>query len=245
LNYWDFPRFKEAFARGQKDARPEVIEGCYYRRRGVTKPSMTLVSFDDPNKAWGQLQSLKADGVKVKALDYFDSRPTNLPTLNSPKDWLVEDFPTLFAVAKARHGKRLRQLSRQGEPELVIPSFAQALRIFQIWEDWAKERHFMVIKGQYLKWLSMYFEAPENCRLLGVRVGGSIEGLFGCELSNDFVQVTLVRHTPKIEGKVIWVRGLLEIGAGKTALCGFAPDAMKSELGFTPRPSWTFDLSKL
>ena len=246
MNYWDFPRCREAFARGQKDARPEVIDGCYYRRRGVNHQHMTLLSFDHPEEAWEQLGRLKWNGVRVQSVNYTSLEP-GLPIRKGLVEWEVTDAPAVFGATTGRAGRRLRWLAKQGTVELH-PSWEEASRVFSVWAEWAKERHFMVFKGHYLKWLGMFYEDPGACHLIGIRVNGVVEGLFGWETwdkpGDRLAQITIAKHTPALEGKALWVLGLQAIGPGKI-LCGSTADKLKSELGLSSKPSWMFDLSKL
>ena len=247
MDYWEFPRCREAFALGQADARPEVIDGCYYRRRGRTHRHMTLLSFEDANQVWAQMQGLAQEGARVQCVNYTKPMPV-LPgdawTRKGPVEWWTSDFPAVFAAATGSHGKRLRQYARQASVG-PAPTLQEAIGVFDRWAEWAKTRHFMVFKGHYLKWLRMYYDDPGNCKVVGVYVKGALQGLFGWETVGDTTQITIAKHTEELEGKALWVTGLMAIGAQKKVLCGSTADKLKLELGLTPMPSWTFDLSKL
>jgi hypothetical protein len=240
-NYFDFPRCREAFALGQKDARPVTFGSCYYRLRGRTRSHFTLLSFDSPLEAWEQLGHLKAKGARVQGVNFTSPQPP-LPVAKGPTEWISTDFPKQFEEATGRHGKRLRRLHRQ--VSIGIPSKEEALHVFKQWEAWAKGRHFMVFKGHYLKWIEMFYENPGNCHLISVFTGGKIEGIFGWEETDDLCQVTIAKHSAALEGKALWVAGLLTIGSRKV-LCGSTADKLKKELGLERIESWVFDLSRL
>ena len=249
MNYWDFPRCREAFARGQKDARPEEHDGCYYRRRGRTTKHYTLLSFEDPLKAWKQLWQFRQDGARIQCVNYTSPNVEKCAATmgeyikKGPIEWEVESFPTMVEQATGPHAKRLRQLQRDITVD-YFPGSNAAFEVFKIWEQWARGRHFMVFKGHYLKWLEMYFDERGNCNLVGVVKKGKLEGIFGWETCGDLVQITIAKHTSDLQGKELWVAGLKAIG-NKKVLCGSTADKLKSELGLTPKESWTFDLSKI
>jgi hypothetical protein len=249
IGYYDFPRCREAFARGQSDARPEVRGGCYYRRRGRTHSHYTLLSFLDPYEAWDQLREYAREGARVGAVNFTSPEPQRAPTKRGITEWVSKDFPVTFATQLEENGRsaqQLRRIARAVDAFITVEqvSLPEALSIFDTWVQWAGARHFMVFKGHYRKWIEMYYEAPDSCHLIGVEKAGRLVGIFGWEDQGELSQVTIAKHTPELKGKELWIAGMKAIGS-RQVLCGSTADYMKLQLGLQPRESWVFDLAKV
>lgn len=244
VDYFEFQRCRESFARGQKDARPEIQGGCYYRLRGRTHRHWTLLSFADPEEAWEQLREFRRNGDKVQSVNYTLPKPKNVPTKRGPVEYVVEDFAALVE-APGERGQSLRRAARKATA-VSTPPKETALTVFNKWVLWAKERHFMVFTGQYLAWLEMFYVAPGPTQMVGIDVGGKVEGIFGWEThTSGLRQVTLAKHTPELPGRSMWTVGLLAMGIGGPILCGSTADKLKHDMGMAPLESWVFDLTKL
>ncbi len=250
--YYSFPRCREAFATGQKDARPHRIGSLYYRLRGRNKFAYTLLSFGDPEEAWDDMERLKGEGAKVRAVEFSGVPPDSVPT--KPGD--TEFYATGGAgqVLADRSGKmrrKLRRIIRQFDAEIVIdPPRADAFEAFDRWVEWAAGRHFMVFKGHYSRWLEMYYEqtlmgaVDGACFLIGFYVDGECVGIFGGEQCGDWSQIVITKHTEALNARAVWYEGLKRTPT-ELVHCGSTADDLKRDLGLHETPSWTFDLRKL
>jgi hypothetical protein len=185
----------------------------------------------------------------VGAVNFTSPEPQRAPTKRGITEWVSKDFPVTFAAqlqGSGRPAKRLRRLARAVDAFITVGEvdLPNALNILDTWVEWAAARHFMVFKGHYRKWIEMYFEAPENCHLIGVRKAGRLVGVFGWEDKGKLSQVMIAKHTAELEGKELWIAGMRAIGS-RPVLCGSTADSMKHQLGLQPRASWVFDLSKV
>ena len=175
----------------------------------------------------------------MQSVNYTSSHGA-VPVKKGPVEWVVDNFPDLLSQCGDR-AQTLRRASRKGQ--VVGVTHAEAMRVFDIWKDWAATRHFMVFKGHYLSWLERHF-AGAPTTLIGISVRGSIEGIFGFEEYEGIKQVTIAKHTPSLPAKTLWTIGLQAAGNGRV-LCGSTADKLKHDMGFQPLQSWMFDLAAL
>lgn len=241
LGYYDFPLCREAFCSGQKDARPEVVEGCHFRLRGRNYNQWTLLTFDTAEHGLALLLDFRTRGDKVQSLNYTAPSESLRPSQvrRGPLEWVSVDFPSL-PRGTGKRAQMLRRALRSCSIADEVTSLA-TLKVFQEWLAWAKQRHFMVFTGHYLKWLELWRRNPERARLIGVEIGGKLEGIFGYEEHCGIYQVTIAKHTPRLPPKSLWAAGLSHIGKA-TVICGSTADDLKHQLGLTSRSSWMFKL---
>lgn len=245
-SYYDFPRCRAAFARGQKDARPCELGLCHYRLRGRTRDHFTLLSFDTPGEAWLQMKMLKRRGARVQVLAYTYPQPPALPTRSVATEWWTPDYAAILAGS----GKRASELRRALRHTWAThrPSRDEVTLVFDEWKAWAGGRHFMVFKGHYERWLYDHFADRGPTHLIGVYSGTRVEGIFGWETmehkGRTVACVVIAKHTPRLRGRELWVQGLNQIGSIPSH-CGSTADDLKAQLGLTPMEAWTFDLRKL
>ena len=250
-SYFDFPVCRAAFAAGQSDARPEVMGECYYRRRGRNHVHMTLLSFADPYVALGQLKQLSGDGARVQSVNFTYPVPEHARVKKGPTEyWMADKFNLARLKTTGKSGQPIRAALKEGDVTVDDdPPMPEVLRLFNDWAAWAKTRHFMVFTGHYLAWLKMHhaasgFETPAPTRLIGVRRGGQLVGIFGWEILDGFACVTVAKHVRGLSGRRLWIEGLTAIGQGQV-FCGSTADDLKIDLGLEPRSSWQFKTNEL
>lgn len=237
LCYYDFPLCHDAFAEGQSDSRPFLDRGCFWRVRGRKSLSYTLIAFEDASEAWRQLQEKVSSGLKVQTLNYTYSLPSDIPTEQGPTEYWVEDFSRM----RRKDGEPATKLRKAWLDGLEVrpPTEGDAAEVFRGWAAWAGDRHFLVFKGHYLRWLKMHFSGIGPSKLIGFYKGGRPVGIFGYEEYNGTKAVVVAKHLPELKPNVLWVYGLRDAGDG-LVLCGSTADMLKSRLGMYPRESWTF-----
>jgi hypothetical protein len=241
MGYWDFPICREAFATGQKDSRPHIEGGCFYRLRGRTRNSWTLLTFDSIVEAEEQLRFRRRRGDRIKALNYTSLAPRD--HVRGPTEWWA---PRGHATIADRDDKGARELRRAVASAEVTrePPREDALRVFEEWTQWARTRHFMVFTGHYRRWLDIHYEVPAATSLVGIIIAGRLEGIFGFERLGDLAQVTIAKHTSRCPVRALWGLGLESIGDTPT-LCGSTADVLKEDMGLEPMTSWSFNLKNL
>ena len=245
LTYFDFPSNREAFAHGQKDARPHIEGGCYWRLRGRTVLSYTLLTFQDPAEAWDQIKAKKKAGFKVQVLNWAGTPPVGIPTKKSHTEYWVENWSTMRR--KKTRGPLCTKLAPAWIRGLTIrpPTEAEASQVFKEWVEWPGDRHFMVMKGHYLEWLRRHFAGESTgTSVLGYFHGDRPLGIFGGETYRGVGVIVVAKHLPDVKADVLWVRGLESMGDGRI-LCGSTADMFKTRMGMNSMSSWTFDLSSL
>ena len=243
MQYFDFPASREAFAAGQKDARPFEMNGCYFRERGRTRRHLTLLSYRDPDEAGFLLALLKTQGAKLQTVNFTGPQPDLYPTRPGPIEWTVPSGAGVIDALPLRKRSRARGLASLVTNVSRDPPMSAALYVFRTWVNWAKGRHFMVFKGHYEAWIhNHYFRRHDTHLALLVTPKG--QAIFGWEVHNGEAQVTIAKHTPEFKGKTLWLAGLQLIG-DYPVHCGSTADDLKGQLGMTPTRSWVYDLKAL
>lgn len=246
LGYYDYKHNQQSFCHGQKDARILVVNGSIWRLRGRNVLSATLVHFLDHDDAWDAAVGMKRQGTKVSSLTWSLQKPEGIPILPGPTEWDLKTPQETWATGERGrlHRKALRDY------QIVTVTLEEALEVFNDWVSWASERHFMVFKGHYHRWIVDHFSAQGvfETSLVGIAKDGKLLAVFGAEKhpTDDEWNVVVAKHRKEIKGRDMWYRGISAIcPSTKLVRLSSTADQLKMQLGADAVPSWKFDFSKL
>lgn len=249
LDYFDFPSSAIAFAESLSSSNLASIENeVWFRHRNK---SLTLLSYScNGSKLLNYIVDLQNLGFAIKSLNFVNKDFTNIKLSSYGKEYYVNSDYSLNSYLCNKHGKELNMYKRamnRGELEFELdlqPSLQEVLEVFNSWAVEASKRHFMVVKGHYLRYIQRYYEMANNVNLVGFRnkSTGILYGIIGFEVFNNQAQLTLAKHITGLSyfPKYMWITAIASmLSKGVTkAFCGTTADELKSKLNMLSSKSY-------
>lgn len=250
VDYFDFPSSVIAFGESLINSKLVVVDNnALFRSRGM---QLSLIHYRcGGSRLVAILEWLTGKGYNIKSLNFVHKSFEAL----QQKTYGLEHYVTQSYFSQGAmmldHSSKTRNTIQRalrrcsGDFDLDDdPSKDEVLSLFDAWIEFAKQRHFMVVKGHYLRYVERYYEFSDNVVMLGFRrkEDGVLFGIVGYELVGDQAQITLAKHRPGINGFAyhLWTESIREIlndGAIKI-FCGTTANELKRRLGFTQVKSY-------
>lgn len=198
-DYFDFPSSMAAFGESLSSSHLCTVDNgdVFFRR---LNKNLTLLSYYCSSARLRTiLTTLLSDGYKIKSLNYVNKDMTDFLTRRFDDEYWVDqswDWETVLQDSNNKRKKRkaFRRCEPMYPPEFN-PTYDEAMYVFEEWYQAAKLRHFMVVRGHYIRYIQRYFEKPNNVKLIGYRnLDGGMVGIMGYEMFNGDAQITLGKH---------------------------------------------------
>lgn len=253
-DYFDFPSSLIAFGESLSSSFLfEPFKGVFFRKRGQY---LTLITyFCSAEELRACLASLKRANYEIKSLNFVHKDMAGFKTkfyMNEfwvDMNWNIEDILSKYRQ-KERYNIR-RDIKRSNEKYKItlngLMTQVEAMNLFEGWYKFAKNRHFMVMRGHYLKYIQRYFEKRNNVNFLTFRRNdGLLFGFAGFEIFQDKAQLTIMKHLGGDYSfpRFFWVKTvqeILETGVSKL-FCGSTADDLKEALGFNKDRSYKLEI---
>jgi hypothetical protein len=241
-NYFDFPSCMVAFAYSLKNSKLFIVDKkIFFRKRNLHLTLMTY--FCDSKYLRTAMDKLIADGYKIKVLNWVDKDMECFEKVRYDYEYSVDreyDFDFMWKSSKSRG--RLKNKIRHSENRYNISDvgdYDQFVELFDKWYAAAKDRHYMVIKGHYLKYAKRYFDGlSKNTKMAGFfdNDTGMLCGVSSWEVYNGMAQITLMKHMVGDNNLPVYLwwktLAIILIGTGiEKVFCGSTADKLKQSLG--------------
>lgn len=254
-DYFDFPSSLIAFGESLSNSGLySPHQGVFFRRRNK---QLTLITyFCNDIYLISAMEELKKEGYEIKTLNYVNKNMSHLQKVFYMDEyWVNEKYSLEEAIS--HHSKKhryniLRQIKIcEGKytmfriyPNLI--TIDKIMDVFNGWVEFAKERHFMVMKGHYQKYIKRFFEKENNVILIGFvrNLDNKLFGFAGFEYFKTNVQITLMKH---LGGDYafpcyFWIKTIYYILNQypdiKKVFCGTTANKLKDLLGFNKEKSF-------
>lgn len=251
VDYFDFPSTLIAFAESLKKSELRVENNGKIFFRQKNKRLSLITFFCTSLELMESIHNLIADGFQIKVLNWVNKDFEGMnKKFYSKEFWVLNDY-NFICVTENHGGKKgsdLRRYYRKGEEKYELDfsflSLSEVLEVFYRWIEGAKKRHFMVLKGHYLRYIERYFECKNNVEMIGFRdCFGDLYGICGYEIFNGMAQITLMKHKfgDYAFPKYFWVKSIeniLEKHNVRKIFCGSTADDLKILLGMCYGDSW-------
>ncbi len=259
-DYFDFPSSLIAFGESLKSSQLfEPSKGIFFRKRNQ---QVTLITFFCSSEELKEvINHMKASGHKIKSLNFVNKPLTPFKTKFYMNEFWVDqtyDLVDVLGKYKRKMAYNIRRdikisgnkysvhLEGQGSGDDV--THRKVLELFEEWYKFAKERHFMVMRGHYLKYIERYFQNKNNVQFLSFwrKSDNTLFGISGYERFHNQAQLTIMKHLGGDYSfpRFFWftvVQHILNTGVEKL-FCGSTADDLKEALGFNKEKSYKIDL---
>lgn len=202
-DYFDFPSSMIAFGESMPGSTLlQIDHEVYFRQRNK---QLTLITyFCSSEELIKVLKDLKNLGFYIKGLNYTNKDMNGITKKKSHKEFFAlngysaKDF-ALSLDPKSHTRRDILLAIRKGEETYTVETELDKKEAFNLFNDWveeAKDRHFMVVKGHYNRYLERYFARKNNVHMLGFRrkSDGLLYGIAGYEEFDEMAQATLGKH---------------------------------------------------
>jgi hypothetical protein len=263
-DYFDFPSSMIAFGESMPGSSLFYInDKIFFRKRNK---QLTLITyFCSSIELMNIIKDLKIDGYSIKGLNYTNKYMDGIPKKKSHKEFFALNGYSAKEYAlsldpKSHTRRDILLAIRKGEETYTVETELYKKEAFDLFNDWAeeaKDRHFMVVKGHYNRYLERYFQYKNNVRMLGFRrkKDGLLYGITGYENFDEMAQATLGKHRIgdrnfarfylikliEIMFTTRWISGNLT----KKIFLGSTADYLKLSLNLDWQQSYKFDFDSI
>jgi hypothetical protein len=254
LSWSSFPFCQLATATGRgPTSHPYAVLDVNFRHYGRTVHEYMLLGWERSGNVADALRILLTRGHKVKSVNFTLPVPLGLPTRPGPTEWRIPGDWQEPRLGTGKTAQTVRRACRGLLTTRSVPGDPFTHCILEEWAKWAANRHYMVFRGVYRRWLVMW---DERCMVGSpwlyqvVQEDGGVLGIFGGEIDKATGEavVTLAKHLPQLDGKALWCLGLkslMEEYNPSMVHCGADADELKRGLGMLAHRSWVPDLKAL
>lgn len=225
IDYWKYPAVVDTFFRATKNTEVTCVGGGRIRVRGG---QAVLVRPPDTDDDWKvERWNLPPQTRRIRSLNYL-----YVPTvvrMRASVGWFADR--SFVASKTSRYGQRRGK--REGIHR-IEPTRRDLVDLVDRWADWAKDRHFMVVRGHYCE-----MAADDRFNFFGYELGGELVGAIGWTCLDGEAAITFAKHVKLHPGGnlALWADTLEVILQNyHTVNCGDTADELKRELGLRSVP---------
>ncbi len=258
-DYFDFPSSLIAFGESLGSSYLLNYEDIVYFR--VRNNYATLVTYFCESKFLRELiEDMKKKGWNIKSLNFVNKDMKEFKTKFYMNEFFIdEDYnqETIYEGLKRKSRYNIqRELKIAKEKFEIISSmskpkfsYSDIIILFNNWVTFAKERHFMVMKGHYLKYIKRFYEKQNNVTFLYfVRKSDNLLfGVSGFEYFQGKVQLTIMKHMGGDYSfpRFFWletINYILNTFHPEKVFCGSTADTLKEVLKFKKERSFKLEI---
>ena len=260
VDFYDFPETIISFAESLPGSQLATVDDVAYFR--VKNAQLRLITyFCDSYRLQGIINDLVVSRYSVNSLQFANK---DMEAFNSSrkvygKSWFasrdVWDMDKIL-YKPGKHGKHLRRAFRQADhfaihlDHLIHPKTVdEVLNVERLWIDEAKTRHYMVVKGDSMRFvLRHYALLKSECksRIMYVRKDKELIGFVGYEVVDNKASISIFK-TLAVPGfsdlaKFVWMNALDTIFHNNSVdyiFCGANCDEIKEYVGLNHKRCYT------
>lgn len=259
----DFPEVIMSLAESMPHSHLAIVDDVAYFRLRNTQ-LLLIARFCDSYALKKIVDGLVELGYTVKSLQCVNKDMDAFSTTRKVygKSWYAQrgvwDIDTVLH-SSGTHSKHLRRAFRQAENYNITidendSTLEDTMMVMNKWVVEAKDRHYMVIKGDTIRFIERYFTFPikTSARMKFVRKDGELIGFVGYDVVNNQVFIcelkVLAVNGFADAAKFVWISTinslLQEYPDAPMILCGMNSDAIKEYVGLEWKRCYTL-FSKL
>lgn len=255
-DYFDFASSLIAFAESLPTSHLAVLDNKVFFRKG--KSQLTLITYACPGEELARLLNCLIPSLsnKVKCLNFANKDMSGFTRVRYKDEFYVDSSWTSEVAIKNHTSKaanKIRNALKKGNNSYIVEESSnqgEVASLFNAWAEEAKKRHFMVVKGHYLRYIQRFYEFRDNITLLGFRSKETKQllGVAGYEVFKGQAQITLAKHLEinQYFPKFFWItllEHILRRGVSKV-FCGSTADDLKKYLNMTAIRSYKLIMPK-
>ena len=245
-DYFDFPFSALAFAYSLSSSELLIDSGVIFRKRNK---NLTLIGYVCSAFYLREILDRRiSQGFKIKSLNFVHKDFEGLKIKSYGYEYFVrngynEESVLISKSTKTRRRTEAKLRKCSKKYRIVEPKKSEVLKVFGLWAEGAKKRHFMVVKGHYLRYIENYFNNPRNTKIIGFRNEEGLVAVAGYEIFKNRAQITLMKNAPVDYNFPIyfWFETIKDIFASsevEKVFCGSTADELKMFLGMEREKSF-------